>query len=183
MRPARILAAAAALTVSALGAGCSRQPVAYGPAAYGETGQCYYVDDPAEAIALQAADLCPSGWVPAPMPLYWHARYAMYYDSPGYYNRYVPAQSRTVYVTHVHTFESKHSADIARQRPSATYKGSDGKSYTGSKVSPGSFGGGARSGGGGGGSRSSSGTVRSSGVGSSSRSSSGSRSGGGGGRK
>ncbi len=183
MRPARILAAALALAAATLGAGCSRQPVAYGPAAYGETGHCYYVDDPAEAIALQVAGLCPSGWVPTIMPVYWHARYAMFYDSPTYYNRYVPVATRTVYVTHVHTFETAHSSDITRQRASATYKGSNGKSYTGSKVSPGSFGGGARSGGGGGGARSSSGTVRSSGVGSSSRSSSGSRSGGGGGRK
>ena len=116
------------------------------------------------------------------MPVYWHSRYADFYDSPDYYGRYVPAASRTVYVTHVHTFETAHSADITRQRPTATYRGSNGKSYTGSKVSAGSFGGGARSGGGGGGARSSSGTARSSGAGSSSRSSS-SRSGGGGGRK
>lgn len=44
-------------------------PVSYAPAAYGVNGQCYYDDDPLEAVALIAAGLCPSGWLPTPMPL------------------------------------------------------------------------------------------------------------------
>lgn len=186
MRSLRAITAALVVAVVALLSGCgpSAPPLSYAPAAYGELGSCYYVDSPAEVVALQAAGLCPSTWAPVLMPLYWHARYADYYDSDRYYGAYVPAPRRSVYVTHVHVFEHDHPADIARQRVTATYKGSDGKSYTGTQARAGRNGGGARSSGGGGGSRSSGGTARSSGVDSRRSSSARStRTGGGSGRR
>lgn len=169
-RAATLTALAAA---AVLAAGCANHPpVAYTPVTYGETGHCYYVDTPAEAIALTAAGLCPAAWVPAPMPVYWHARYASYYDSPTYYSAYVPQSYRTTYVSRVTVFEKEHVSDIAANRGSARYKGSDGKSYTGAQIK-GTNGGGSRtSGGGGSRSSGSSGTVRSA-TGSGSRSSSG----------
>lgn len=185
-RTATLTALAAAAVIAA--AGCAHHPpVAYTPVVYGETGYCYYVDTPAEAIALTAAGLCPSAWVPAPMPVYWHARYASYYDSPTYYGAYVPSTYRSTYVTHVTVFEKQHGSDIAAGKASARYKGSDGKSYTGAQIK-GTNGGGSRtSGGGGSRSSGSSGTVRSA-TGGGSRSSSssgggGSRSSSGGGRR
>lgn len=164
MKSLRATTAALAVSVTAFLAGCGGQPdaVSYVPAAYGELGSCYYVDSPAEVVALQAAGLCPSTWAAVLMPLYWHARYADFYDSDRYYGTYVPRSSRSVYVTHIRVFERSHRSDIDRQRSTATYKGSDGKSYTGTQARAGRNGGGARSSGGGGGARSSSGTVRSS---------------------
>lgn len=184
-----IRATVTALAIAAAGlvAGCgpAAPPLSYAPAAYGELGSCYYVDSPAEVVALQAAGLCPSAWAPVLMPLYWHARYASYYDSDRYYGAYVPAPRRSVYVTNVTVFERSHRSDIDHQQASGSYRGSDGKSYTGAQARAGRNGGGARTSGGGGGSRSSSGTARSSG-GESRRSSSSrtsTRSGGGGGRR
>ena len=105
----RTTLAATALAVAALtGCGSPAAVVATAPPAYGVTGQCYYVDDIAEAIALRAAGLCPPAWVPTLMPMTWRSQYAWYYDSPGYYNSYVPVSSRTTYVTHVHNYESSH---------------------------------------------------------------------------
>lgn len=182
MKSLRATTAALAAASAALLSGCgpSAPPLSYAPAAYGELGSCYYVDSPAEVVALQAAGLCPSTWVPVLMPLYWHAMYASYYDSDRYYGAFVPAPRRSVYVTHVHVFESSHRSDIDRQRASGSYKGSDGKRYTGAQASSGRNGGGARSSGGGGGSR----TARSSGVDSRRSSSTQPRSiGGGGGRR
>jgi hypothetical protein len=167
----RALATIAALSIALLAlAGCgSHRDIGYAPDAYGESGHCYYVDDPSEVATLIATGHCPSSWTAAPMPTYWHARYSTYYDSTDYYNTYVPAPRRAVYVTHVTTFEKVHAADITRQAPSATYKGTDGKKYTGTQAAAGRYGGGARSGGGGGGSRTggySGGTARSSNGGS-----------------
>ena len=61
--------AAALVAVAALAA-CSATDGTYAaaPPAYGASGACYYVDDVAEAVALQAAGLCPVNWMPAPMP-------------------------------------------------------------------------------------------------------------------
>lgn len=71
------------------------QPAAagYGMAAYGQNGQCYYIDSPQEATALIAAGLCPAAWVPTLMPLAWHEEYLDYYNSPVY-QAYVPASYR-----------------------------------------------------------------------------------------
>lgn len=131
MRRIAALIAGLFIAVAAL-AGCSHSaPVSYAPAAYGANGQCYYDDDPYEAQQLLAAGLCPAGWVPAPMPLAWHEMYWSYYSSPSYYNRYVLVSHRTVYVTHETTFHTTYSSQIAAASSKATYKGSNGKTVTG----------------------------------------------------
>jgi hypothetical protein len=119
------------IAVAAL-AGCSQPAaVSYAPAAYGQNGQCFYDQDPSEATALLAAGLCPAGWVATPMPLYWHEEYYSYYSSPSYFNVYVPAARRTVYVTHETTFHTTYSSQITSASSKATYKGSNGKVVTG----------------------------------------------------
>jgi hypothetical protein len=121
-------------------AGCSSTPVTYAPAAYGIAGQCYYVQNPAEAVALEAAGLCPSGWVPTLMPLAWHEEYYSYYDSPVYYSRYVPAGSRTVYVSRQKSFGTTYKTRISTLSKTATYKGSNGSTVKGTKVAKAKFG-------------------------------------------
>lgn len=127
---AGILAAVTAL------AGCSNgTPVSYAPAAYGETinsvGHCYYDSDPSEAVALISAGLCPATWIPTPMPLYWHEEYWSYYSSPAYYNTYVGASYRAVYISHETTFHATYSRQISAASAKAVYKGSNGKTVTG----------------------------------------------------
>lgn len=106
----------------------------YSPAAYGQNGQCYYVNNPAEAIALQQAGRCPSYWVPTIMPVYWHETYFLYYGSPRYYDHFVGASYRTTYINEVHTFETVHRTEIVQRQNSATWKGSDGKTVDGKTV-------------------------------------------------
>src|ERR1700739_228128 len=89
------------LIATATLAGCGGpQPVAAcsmgnpcAPAAYGVSGQCYYMVSPLEVTdpvsGLYAHHLCPSGWTPTLMPFGWHTRYAAFYDSPAY-RVYVP---------------------------------------------------------------------------------------------
>lgn len=126
------------------------QPVSYAPVAYGQNGLCYYVNSPAEVVALQAQGLCPHSWTPFLMPLLWHQQYYPYYSSPAYYNYYVPVATRTVYVQQQTVFKTQYASQIKTASASAKYKGSNGKVVTGNKVSPAKFGGGSRSGGGGG---------------------------------
>jgi len=135
MRRFAALIAGLFIAVAAL-AGCSHStPVSYAPAAYGETingvGHCYWDDDPYEAQQLLAAGLCPAGWVPTAMPLYWHEEYYSYYSSPAYYNRYVLVSHRTVYVTHETTFHTTYAKQITTASAKATYKSSSGKTVTG----------------------------------------------------
>ena len=168
-----ITAAAASIGIATL-AGCGSQPVTYAPAAYGVPGHCYYVQDPAEAVALEAAGLCPNGWAPTLMPLYWHEMYYGYYDSPSYYGRFVPASHRTVYVSRQRSFGSSHATVIRATSARARYKGSNGTTVSGVTVTKAKarFGSGTAGTSYGGGKRSGTGT---SGYGSGSRS--GSRSG------
>lgn len=134
------LAAAAALTTATACAGSSggnddagtTAVVTYAPAAYGVPGHCYYIDYPAEATALIAAGLCPSSWVATQAPLSWEEEYDDYYSSPAYYTRYVPAAYRTVYVRTETTFRTTYRVQIASASKSATYKGSNGTTVTGS---------------------------------------------------
>jgi len=119
--------------------GCSKpKPVAYAPAAYGmQVGgvfQCYYVDSPAEVQTLIARGLCPPGSVPTKMPESWLNEYFAYYDSPAYYNTYVPVAYRSHYVGTYHTYYTQHASVIAAAAKSATWMGSDGKTVSGSKV-------------------------------------------------
>jgi hypothetical protein len=132
MKYLRILAAALAVFLGVTLTGCSSGPAAtYAPAAYGQNGQCYYLDDPYEAQQLLAAGLCPAGWVPAPMPLSWEEMYFSYYDSPAYYSRYVLVSHRTVYLSHEAAFHTTYASQISAASKSATYKGSNGKTVTG----------------------------------------------------
>jgi hypothetical protein len=137
----KIKKAVTAATVSAITAaavaGCSSSapvPVTYAPAAYGVPGHCYYADSAAEAIALQAAGLCPRGWVPTLMPLAWHEEYYSYYDSPAYYDTYVPARVRTVYVRTETTFGHANRTAITTRSRQATYKSSSGTIVKGTSV-------------------------------------------------
>lgn len=126
------LAAVAAVLVVALAAcGSGSGDVTYAPAAYGQDGHCYYVDSPDEATALLAAGLCPAGWVAYPAPLAWQEAYYSYYSSPSYYNRFVLVSHRTVYVTHETTFHTTYFSQISTASAKATYKGSNGKTVTG----------------------------------------------------
>jgi hypothetical protein len=106
----------------------------YAPAAYGQNGQCYYVDSPAEAIALQNAGLCPRTWVPTLMPMAWHEMYYGFYDSPGYYNVYVPSRYRTVYVHHEVSFGRSYKSSISHLASRGTYKSSSGSTVTGKTI-------------------------------------------------
>jgi hypothetical protein len=109
--------------------------LSYAPDAYGENGRCYYAYDPAEVVALQRAGLCPRTWTPVIMPVVWHSTYYMYYDSPSYYDHYIPVQRRTYYrTTVVKRFEVEHKTEITRYSSKGKWKGSDGKRYSGKIV-------------------------------------------------
>lgn len=123
---------AAAATVA--GCGLSSAPLTYAPAAYGVSGSCYYVNSPAEAIALEAAGLCPQSWAPTLMPVVWEDEYYSYYDSPAYYDTYVPAKVRTVYVRTETTFGKTNRTAITTRSKLATYKSSTGKTVKGTQV-------------------------------------------------
>lgn len=103
---------------------------------------CWLADDYHEAALLMASGACPNTWVPILMAslsqgLLWHQMYAPYYDSYGYYGRYVPSAYRSTYVQHVTVFETRYKTEIVKQSQSSTakYKGSDGKPATGQAVS------------------------------------------------
>lgn len=123
---------AAVITVTACSPDAST--VSYTPAAYGQNGQCYYVNSPAEAIALQNAGLCPRSWVPTQMPQSWEEEYYPYYSSPGYYDVYVPARYRTVYVSRVNTFGHVHVTQIRTSSAKARYRSSSGGTVSGTTV-------------------------------------------------
>lgn len=103
---------------------------------------CWLADDYHEAALLMASGACPNTWVPILMAslsqgLLWHQMYAPYYDSYGYYGRYVPSAYRSTYVQHVTVFETRYKTEIVKQSQSSTakYKGSDGKPASGQAVS------------------------------------------------
>jgi hypothetical protein len=142
---------AAVMSIGALTA-CGGPAVTYRPAAYGENGQCYYVSSPAEVYGLQRDGYCPSSWSPVLMPLAWHLMYAPYYSSPAYYGTFVPAASRTVFISTQTTFVNTHQSEIKTAVGSARYKGSNGKTVPGTKFGTRTFSGGGSRGGFGGGS-------------------------------
>jgi len=120
-------------------AGCSHAaPVSYAPAAYGvQAGSvydCYYVYGAMEVDALIAHGYCPPGSVPTHMPDAYLNTYFSYYDSPAYYDVYVPSPVRTAYVSTYHTYYVQHTAVITTASKSATWKGSNGKTVSGAKV-------------------------------------------------
>lgn len=126
------------IAVAAL-AGCSHPaPVSYAPAAYGQqvgsVYECYYVYGNAEVDALIAHGYCPAGSVATRMPDTYLDTYFSYYDSPAYYDVFVPSPVRTVYVSTYHTYYVQHTAVINASSKSATWKGSNGKTVSGAKV-------------------------------------------------
>ncbi|MBS2550007.1 hypothetical protein KGQ19_24385 [Catenulispora sp. NL8] len=119
--------------------GCAKHtPVSYAPAAYGmQVGsvyECYYVDNPAEVQTLIARGLCPVGSVPTRMPQSWLNQYFAYYDSPAYYNTYVPVSYRGNYIGTYHSYYLVHTNDIRAAAAAATWKGSNGKTVSGTQV-------------------------------------------------
>lgn len=128
-------AAGAAVTAAAVaGCGSGAVPLTYAPDAYGVPGHCYYVNSAAEAIALQAAGLCPRSWAPTLMPPAWEEEYYSYYDSPAYYDTYVPARARAVYVTRETSFGRANRTAITTRSKTATYRTSAGKTVKGTQV-------------------------------------------------
>lgn len=126
------------IAIAAL-AGCSHTaPVAYAPAAYGvQVGNvydCYYVYGAMEVDALIAQGRCPVGSVPTRMPESYLNTYFAYYDSPAYYDVFVPSLSRATYITTYHTYYVQHPTVIAAASKQATWKGSNGKTVPGTKV-------------------------------------------------
>jgi hypothetical protein len=124
------------------------------PATYGADGQCYYVESEEEVRVLKDDGLCEQ----ADRPVHagsdsastdWLLFYALYLNSPAYYNHYVPAATRTVYIERRTEFNRVNDAKIKEYAPRAKYKGNDGKIYTGNKVKPGQFGNGGKGFGGG----------------------------------
>lgn len=132
-----VAAVAATLTMLGLGACGGGHPTTYTPAAYGQNGYCYYINSPAEALALQSSGLCPHSWAPLLAPLAWQQMYYPYYSSPAYYNHYVPVGVRTVYISHERSFGSTYRSQIATASKSASYRGSNGKVTTYNKISTG----------------------------------------------
>jgi hypothetical protein len=133
-----ILIAGLFAVLAALGGCAKHKPVSYAPAAYGmQVGsvyECYYVDNPAEVQTLIVNGLCPVGSVPTRMPQSRLNEYFAYYDSPAYYNTYVPASYRSGYIGTYHTYYVQHVTVINAAADSASWKDSNGKTVSGAKV-------------------------------------------------
>lgn len=111
-------------------------PAAYSMNAYGQNGQCYYIDSTQEATALIAAGLCQPGWVPTLMPLSWHEEYLDYYNSPAYMT-YVPASYRSVWLNQWgprSTWYQQNKTTIIVVQKNATYKDPSGKPVAASAI-------------------------------------------------
>lgn len=116
-----LLAAAGAL------AGCGSSQVAYQPAAWGPAGQCYYLYSPYECFGHHYG-------VPVLMPVFWHERYAGFYDSPAYRSVYVPRAYRPLALARSRVFERTYAGQIRSAGRAASWKGSNGRVVSGSKV-------------------------------------------------
>lgn len=140
---AALVAAASVSTLAACGDThhhVAQQPVvavAYTPQYLGENGMCYYLDDPAEALALIAAGLCQPGWRPTVMPLAFHATYADYLASPAYYNTYPPVQYRAGWTNQwgpKSTFYTQNTTIIINNEKKAVYKDNTGKTVAATAI-------------------------------------------------
>ena len=123
----QVLAIAAAGALALPLAGCGQGTQTYQPAAYGQNGQCYYVQSPYEAQQLINQGLCPQGWSPYPMPLYWHEEYDPYYGSQAYANRYVQPAKKAAYLAAATAFYKSHKTQIDAAVKKAAYKLKNGK--------------------------------------------------------
>lgn len=130
-----VLSVAGAVALGAAATACSMSGdnLSYVPPAYGANGYCYYVNSPLEVNYLWNSGLCPRAWHPMLMPMAWYAMYAPYYDSVGYYGRF-PSRYQHSYVTVVHRWEGQHKSAISSYGKKATWKGTDGKRYSGNNV-------------------------------------------------
>lgn len=129
----RIAALAAAMAGTAILTGCGSPAPGHAPlASYGQNGACYYVYSPQEAYNLEAQGLCPQGAVPAQAPPAWLDEYYYYYDSPLYYDSFVPPMYRHYYTTaYMPGYQRANRAQIARLSRKATYYSTSGKKVTG----------------------------------------------------
>lgn len=138
-----------AVTLSATACGLipnGDDDVSYAPAAYYQVVnniyECFYITSPAEAEALKAAGLCPPGAMDVPMPQAWEAEYWSYWSSPAYYNTYIPVSYRSNY-THVTIVSLNRSTSFTRMSTSlssrATYRGTNGSTVTGVRLSSRSY--------------------------------------------
>lgn len=125
MRLRSIVAAAGVMLAAA---GCGGTSAYYQPYAWGPPGICYWVYSPFECIGHHPG-------VPMQMPLYWHERYATYYDSPAYIAYYVPSRYRTTATRSARTFDRAYASAILSSRRYATYRSSTGSRVSGSRVS------------------------------------------------
>lgn len=135
------------LGAATLGAACGggdRERIAYRPISFGENGACYYLHDPAEAFALQAAGLCDPSWVPAVMPGHWHQQYYPYYASPAYVRVYVPAPVRDRYVAAEKNWGKANKTAISQASKGARYRGSNGKEVPAERIGATKYGAGNR---------------------------------------
>jgi hypothetical protein len=133
------LVLAVLVAVAAVLAGCARRPrpvqtVTYSPTAYGEVldgqGRCYYLDDPFETRQLISSGMCDPSWVAYPMPGYWHNRYAAFYASPFYVNRFVVVEHRQTFSRAQGTYVTDHASEIKAEAKQAKMVGSNGRVVT-----------------------------------------------------
>lgn len=143
-----IIALAIVGALAFAGCGNSFKQNYYRPTSFGENSQCYYINDPAEAIQLQAQGFCDTTWRPVMAPTYWQARYAPYYSSVEYRDYYVPVAKRATYTAYYNDFQSSNATLVKSEQSRAQYKDNKGKVVDGNTVPRGQFGGGVRSKGG-----------------------------------
>lgn len=140
------------VAILGLSTACSSSPVTYQPVGYGPTWNgnqyCGWLESPLECQNSGINQLYwgqmgytqPVGYVPgyggslASSLFYWNLAYSPWYSSPRYYNTYVPASYRTVYVQHNTTFNHTYATQTKAAASTATYKGSNGKTVSGTKV-------------------------------------------------
>jgi hypothetical protein len=130
--------------------GDDEREVSYEPAAYGENGRCYYIEDEDEVEALKEEGRCNRSWTPLIMPIFWYSMYAPYYGSLAYRDRYVPSARRAAFASKVGGWERSYANDIRANQARGSWAGSNGTRVSGSAIdySKATFGSGnARSGG------------------------------------
>lgn len=144
----KTLYALVAVALAAVGlTACGGQPVTYTPAAaaWGNAGlhQCYMPlgvpQSSWQAIEQRyiASHYCQAGWTPIYMPQQTYMAYYPYWSSGVFYNHYLPASYRTVYVSYETNYGRTYHSQILSAERTATYKGSNGKTTTYNKIKTG----------------------------------------------
>jgi hypothetical protein len=132
-------------------------PSARGPANVSGQSTCVYIEAPeeckdsgvpverwflapAEQPAASNAGFHDDGTSSFLMQVFmWHVIYSTWFSSPAYYDHYVPASYRTVYVQHNTTFINHYSTQIKQNSGKASYRNSKGKPVPANKVNPKKF--------------------------------------------